>query len=200
MPLAQAAPAKDCHQIAITGELSSGDSFQRNIGSGFVLRLNPEPAGANGEFNGWNIILTPADNPDQDYIYPVSPPLRFNGLQTLGPSYGDDAKTSLGYAHEMHFLLNAADYKHIQPLLTSALWPYSAPNPDRAGPEYVEALEQLTTGLLKLTVASYDLDPANGSIRHMKFRAEFTAPASFAFDLALQSKPITCPASRKWTP
>ena len=129
---------------------------------------------------------------DNDYIYPVNPPLRFNGLETLGPGYGDDVKASLGHPHEMRFLLDAADYDRLWPLVTNALWPSDAPDPEAAADKYFQALKSLTTGYLTITVQNYDVDPTNGSIRSITFVAEFTAPKSFAFDLALKPRPSRC--------
>jgi hypothetical protein len=185
--------ATSCHSIKLTGELQAGDHFERVIGGDLVLRLEPEILGPHGDLHGWQISLAPSHEPDRDYIYPVNPPLRFNGLQTLGPGYGDDTKTSLANPHEMRFLLDRADYDRIWPLLTNALWPYSAPHPDKAGDEYLSALKTLVTGQLKFTVPAYDADPVNGSIRKIEFQAEFTTPTNFELDQALKPKPAMCP-------
>jgi hypothetical protein len=85
-------PMAACHSITLTGELQSGDRFEKVIGGELVFRLEPERLGRDGELHGWRIGLAPLHEPDRDYIYPVNPPLRFNGLQILGPSYGDDTK------------------------------------------------------------------------------------------------------------
>ena len=100
---------------------------------------------------------------NDDYIYPVNPPLRFNGEQILGPSYGDDTKKSLGHPCELFFLLSSDDYDRIMPLATNVLWPYSAPRPENAADEYQTALRALTKGQLSFNVQSYDADPASGS-------------------------------------
>jgi hypothetical protein len=192
---AQTAPSVACHQVVLTGELSAGESFEKAFGGGLVFHLDPDKLGSQGELDGWSISLRPVGAADQDYIYPVSPPLRFNGVQTLGPSYGDNVKASLDHAHEMRFLLSAADYQKIWVFLTNALWPYNAPHPDQAGAEYADALSHLTTGFLKLTVTHYDADANTGSIRRLSFRAELTAPEKFIFDPVLQSRPARCPAS-----
>jgi hypothetical protein len=183
-------PMAACHSITLTGEQQSGDRFEKVIGGELVFRLEPERLGRDGELHGWRISLAPLHEPDRDYIYPVNPPLRFNGLQILGPSYGDDTKTSLAHPHEMRFMLDRADYDRISPLLTNALWPYSAPHPDD---EYVGALETLVMGQLKFTVRAYDADPVNGSIRRIDFQAEFTTPENFGLDQALKPKPAVCP-------
>jgi len=117
----------------LPGELQAGGHFEKVIGGDLVFRLEPEILGPHGDLHGWQISLAPSHESDRDYIFPVNPPLRFNGLQTLGPGYGDDTKTSLAHPHEMFFLLDRADYDRIWPLLTNALWPYSAPEPDKAG-------------------------------------------------------------------
>lgn len=184
-----------CHLIVLSAELSSGDQFEKAIGEGLVFRLNPERLGPKGELDGWAIQLFPAASRDHDYIYPVNPPLRFNGLQTLGPSYGDDTKASLRRAHEMRFLLHAADYDRISALVTYVLWPYSAPNPDKAADDYVSALRALSTGQLKVTVPDWDADPASGSIRHIRVQAEFVVPADFRLDSALKPKAEACMSS-----
>jgi len=185
--------ATSCHSITLTGELKAGDHFEKVIGGELVYRLKPERLGPDGKLHGWRISLVSLHEPDRDYIYPANSPLRFNGLQILGPSYGDDTKMSLAHPHEMRFLLGRADYDRISPLLTNALWPYSAPHPDKADEEYVGALRTLVTGQLKFTVGAYDADPVSGSIRWINFQAEFTTPANFEFDQALKPKPAACP-------
>jgi hypothetical protein len=177
----------------LTGELQAGDHFEKVIGGDLVFRLEPERLGPHGDLHGWQISLAPLHEPDRDYIYPVNPPLSFNGLQTLGPSYGDDTKTSLANPHEMRFLLDRGDYDRIWALLTNALWPYSAPNPDKADDEYLSALQTLVTGQMKFAVPAYDANPVNGSIRRINFQAEFTTPANFELDQALKPKPAACP-------
>jgi hypothetical protein len=183
-----------CRKIELTSELSAGQSFERKISAGLSFHVESAALDAKGRSNGWAIRLTDLADKDDEYIYPVNPPLRFNGLQTLGPGYGNDAKASLSQAHEMRFLLDAADYKRLWPLVTNALWPYSAPRPDTADEEYSGALASMTTGLLKLTVTSYVIEPGTDLIRDIEFRAEFWAPQNFAFDPGLKPLPAECPA------
>ena len=119
---------------------------------------------------------------------------RCTQAESVRPSDGDDTKASLAHAHEMRFLLDRADYDRISPLLTNALWPYSAPRPDKADDEYIGALKALVVGQLKFTVRTYDADPVNGSIRRIKFQAEFRTPGNFEFDPALKPKPAAFPS------
>jgi hypothetical protein len=181
-----------CNSAPVASELLAGQTFERVISSELVFQIRPEKLGPNGQFDGWTIALHSKSSPEDDYIYPVNPPIRFNGLQTLGPAYGEDAKASLGHAHQMNFLLSRKDYNRIQPLLTGALWPYSAPHPDTAGSEYLEGLKHLSMGTADLQVLSYDLLAGTDSIRRVKFRIVFTAPADFKFEPALGAKPSSC--------
>jgi len=59
---------------------------------------------------------------------------------------------------------------------------------------YIGALKALVVGQLKFTVRTYDADPVNGSIRRIKFQAEFRTPGNFEFDPALKPKPAAFPS------
>ncbi len=185
-------PAR-CRVAAFTATVAAGERLEKPIGSGFTFRLEPQHLGPDGGLDGWQMTIVSSRSPTEDYIYPVNPPLRFNGVQTFGASYGDDTKTSLSHPHEVRFLLRAADYDQISPSLTDALWPYSAPRPDAAADEYTTALKKLTTGRLRVTVTSYETTPGTDSLRRMAFRAELTTPATFGFAPELTSRPARCP-------
>jgi len=186
--------AETCHSVSLTAELFAGQGFERMIGGDLVFRFHPEKLGHDGQLDGWSVALSPKSSPRQDYIYPVNPPIRFNGLQTLGVGYGygEDSRASLEYAHKMRFLLNQKDYDRIQPMLTAALWPYNAPHPETAGADYLGALKDLRTGMVELTVLSYELARGTDSIRRIKFRVTVTAPMSFKFASGLRSKLSSC--------
>ena len=106
-------------------------------------------------------------------------PLRFNGVQILGASYVDDAKTSLGRPHEMWFLLNTADYDKMSPAVDHVLWPYSAPHPDKVADEFYGVLKIVQTGWLKFTVLNYDIAPDADSVKRIKFQVDFNVPQNF---------------------
>ena len=181
-----------CNSVSISSELVAGQIFEGAIGGDLVFQIRPEKLGPNGELDGWIVALHSKSSPEDDYIYPVNPPIRFNGLQTLGTAYGEDAKASLGHSRRMRFLLQRKDYERIQPLLNAALWPYSAPRPDTAGSEYLDGIKKLSTGTADLQVLSYDLLPGTDSIRRMKFVVVFTTPVDFKFEPALRPKPSSC--------
>jgi hypothetical protein len=190
--LAEPPGTDSCHSIIVMGELSAGELFEKPINKNFILKFNPQRMGPNGDVNAWGVALVQADGRNRDYIYPVNPPLRFNPLQIIGPAYGEDTKTSLRYPHRMRFLLSKADYDRLWPLVENALWPYNAPDPDKAANQYVKALKSLSTGELNLKILHYQADRATGSIRHISFRAEINVPKSFGFDQVWISKAVSC--------
>jgi hypothetical protein len=165
-----------CQSFVFTGELAAKASFERTIGNGLNFQLKPTRLGAKGELDGWEIYIVRPEAAEQDYIYPVNIPLRFNGVQILGASYNDDAKTSLGHPHEMWFLLSKADYDKLWPAVEHALWPYSAPHPDKTTDEFFEALKAVSTGWLKMSVLSYDIAPDADSVRRIKFQPNLPFP------------------------
>ena len=183
-----------CRSFVFTGELAAKASFERAIGNGLNFQLKPTGLGAKGELDGWEIYIVHPEAAEQDYIYPVNIPLRFNGVQILGASYNDDAKASLGHPHEMWFVLNKADYDKLWPAVEHALWPYSAPHPDKTTGEFFEALKTVSTGWLKMSVLSYDIAPDADSVRRIKFQVEFTVPADFKIAPEMKIKAAVCPA------
>src|SRR5690349_22279223 len=71
--------AETCHSVSLTAELFAGQGFERMIGGDLVFRFHPEKLGHDGQLDGWSVALSPKSSPRQDYIYPVNPPIRFNG-------------------------------------------------------------------------------------------------------------------------
>jgi hypothetical protein len=191
--VAQPPSRPSCKYTSFVGEVSAGQHFARALGSGLTFRLTPTSLAPNGQLTGWQISLGQSKDPGSDYIYPVSPPLRFNGVQILGPNYGIDANESLAYPHEMRFLLNQPDYDRLWPLVKNALWPGDAPRPELAANEYIQAWKAAKTGWLRLTALSYDVDPETESLRRLKFRAEFIVPRHVHLAKDLRSKPAACP-------
>ena len=97
----------------------------------------------------------------------------------------------------MRFLLSASDYERVDPLWKNALWPYSAPDPDKAAGAYIGALESLPLGMLKFKILESDVSP-DDIIRSASFEVEFTAPASFRFDPLLKPHTAVCPPPFKF--
>jgi hypothetical protein len=185
-PSEQPNTSPQCSAIEMVMRIEAGRNYAQSIGNGLTFKIS---AMKDKEW-GWNLSLE--DNMGRDYIYPVNPPLRLNPSQTLGRGYGDSARQSLSHDRNLRFLLDNADYNHLEPLMDNALWPYSAPDPDRALDEYVTALHNLQTGVLKLEILAADIAP-NDSVRSAKFHVEFVAPQAFHFDASLHPHPSACP-------
>ena len=129
--------------------LHAGENFERELGGGLLFRVTSEKQ------PGWFFDIVPAEAVSKDYIYPVNLPLRFNPNQTLGPGYGENAKSSLGYAHEMQFLIYKTDYDQVSSLTENVLWPDKVSDPDRAFGDFASAVHRAKKGRLKVTVSSY---------------------------------------------
>jgi hypothetical protein len=183
-----------CQSFTLASELAAKARFERDIGSGLSFQVKPTGLGAKGELDGWEIYIVRPKEPEKDYIYPVNLPLRFNGVQILGASYNDDARTSLGQPHEMWFLLSKTDYDKMSPALNNALWPYMSPHPDKVADEFFAALKTVKTGWLKFTVLHYELETDADSVKKMKFQIDFTVPNNFKLAAGFPSRPTTCHA------
>ena len=183
--LAQKSGPPQCEVVQIAVSLEQGQAFQQSIG---FLTLKFEPL----KPSGWEFSLV--DSKGDDYVYPVNPPLRFNGSQTLGAGYGDTARASLSHGRELQFLLTRADYANFEPLLDDALWPYQSKDPDHAIERYEDALKRLTTGLLRLSVTHSEISPED-QVLSAHFTITLTAPQSFEFDRNLSPRPTACPSS-----
>jgi hypothetical protein len=182
----QPSTSPQCSAIEMVIRLDAGNSYEQGIGNGLTFKI----VAMKDEEWGW--VLSLEDTARRDYIYPVNPPLRLNPSETLGRGYGDSARQSLSHERNLRFLLDNADYNRLEPLVDHALWPYNAPDPNRALDEYVTALQNLQTGLLKLKVLASDIAP-DDSVRSAKFHVEFVAPQGFRFDASGHPHPSACP-------
>ena len=191
-------PGAACQSVWFSHELSAKEPFEKAIGGGLIFRLFPTGLGPKGELNGWHMEIVSVQGlrndfiSHDDFIYPVNLPLRFNGTQIFGANYNDDTRASLSYPHVVRFLLRRKDFDRLSTPLENALWPYNAPNPDRAGPDYLDLLKTVATGQLVVKVLSYATEPGTDSLRRMRFRAEFTVPQDFQFAPEFKTKRVTC--------
>ncbi|MHB8217148.1 MAG: hypothetical protein ACYDDS_13825 [Candidatus Sulfotelmatobacter sp.] len=181
---AQSSPA--CASIFFKAALNAGEDFERELGSGLLLRVRSQKE------SGWFLDIVPAEANSKDYIYPVNLPLRLNGNQTLGPGYGETIQSSLAHPHEMNFLLSRSDYDRIFNLVENVLWSYQTPDPDKALSDYTNAVDNARKGSLKLTISSYKTDPKTGALTHIKLRGQITTPIDFQFAPRLNPLPGPC--------
>lgn len=81
--------------LEFTGEISGGNSFERDIGHGLIFRLVPSPAGFG---KGWDIEIVPKENPTgrpAEFCAIVTPPYHFYNLRYLNASYGVTARQAV---------------------------------------------------------------------------------------------------------
>jgi hypothetical protein len=194
-PRPTVAEAEDaCRSVRFPVNVAAEQRFEKTIGADLVFRLVPVGGGPKGQLDGWQMSITSPRATDADYIYPVNPPLRFNASQIFGAAYGMTVKESLATARRLRFLLRREDYDRLWPLVTNALWPYSAPRPDRAGDEYATALNTLRLGWLEVVVVSYDAEP-DDSLRRLSLRVEITVPREIALEPGLHPSRTACPSA-----
>jgi hypothetical protein len=183
----QAQGSPTCNFVSFKVALHAGENFERELGGGLLFRVTSEKQ------PGWFFDIVPAEAVSKDYIYPVNLPLRFNPNQTLGPGYGENAKSSLGYAHEMQFLIYKTDYDQVSSLTENVLWPDKVSDPDRAFGDFASAVHRAKKGRLKVTVSSYKTD-ATGALLRIKLRVQITTPLEFQYAPGFYPMPIACPA------
>jgi hypothetical protein len=185
--MTQAQGSPTCNFVSFKVALHAGENFERELGGGLLFRMTSEKQ------PGWFFDIVPAEANSKDYIYPVNLPLRFNPNQTLGPGYGENVKSSLGYAHEMQFLLYKADYDQVSSLIDGVLWPDKVSDPDRALAEFARAARRAKKGRLKVIISSYKTD-GSGALVRIKLRVQMTTPLEFQYAPGFYAMPTACPA------
>src|SRR5437016_936300 len=176
-----------CSAVSLDIALQAGDDYAQRVND-LTFKVKtwlPKSEGA-----GWTFSLEDAGG--HDYIYPVNPPLRFNPSQYLGRAYGESALQSLSWNRELRFLDNKVDYERFWPLVTNALWPYTAPRPDKAAEEYFTELGKIQTGLMRLKIVKSDVTP-DDLVRSAEFAVEVVAPSDIRFDPDLKPYSHECP-------
>lgn len=181
-----------CNAVTLKFSLKAGESFEQRIGD-LTFKVRVDPGWKPG--NGWDFSLE--DAAGHDFIYSANPPLRFNPSQILGPGYSLTTRESLKWNREVWFLLSSSDYERVDPLCIGALWPYKAPDPDKAFDAYISVLKKLRLGLLKLRILESDVSPAD-FVRSATFEVEIIAPSEFRFDPLLAPHPAACPLPFKF--
>jgi hypothetical protein len=175
---AQARPQQHssvCLRASFGGQVNEGQSFSHSLGNGLVLHLDP----LKGDW-GWQLTISPEGSND-DWAYPVNPPLRIGNSEYLGTGYGESAREVLSRAHEIRFPLTNAEYLRMSKLAYVAVW--SDQSKQKSGPDpttaYLDALKTLRTGAVIVSVPDYDKDGPPEKVRWMKFSAVLIAPQGF---------------------
>lgn len=166
----------------LTGEVSRGQEFQKEIGFGLIFRLEPNE-------EGWMIRIVPKAACGEDvgdWASVVNPPYRnYNSLH-VDASYGFTAKEAVENRNprEFSFVVTCEDYNIESHLLHIVLWDYGHSQQERE-----EAMAKLGTsplGKAKFTILDSKVSPAErdiegknyGKIDWLKFRLDITPPAA----------------------
>jgi hypothetical protein len=162
----------------LTGEVSRGQEYQREIGSGLLFRLEPNE-------EGWMIRIVPkATCGEGDWAAVVNAPYRnYNSLH-VDASYGITAKEAVEKMNprEFSFVVSCEDYRTESQRLDVVMWAYS-----HSQQEVDEAMAKLATspvGKGKFTILDSRVSPAEreiggkncGKIDWLKFRLDITPP------------------------
>jgi hypothetical protein len=180
------AVSEQCQCAAFEGRVQGGEAYSHPLGGGLVFHLRPQ------EMNqGWQIVISP-EGSQQDWAYPVNPPLRSANAQAMMSGWGEGVRARLGYPHQVRFLLQKADYERMSQRVSDALWPYSAKDPEHATEAYFDELARVRTGLVEVTALDYDRSGPPESVEWMRFRVVVTVPRDFAADPRLNWRPGAC--------
>jgi len=174
------------HPLTFTAEVSEGQTFRKSIGRGLDLVLTSSQMG--DRFSGWTIEVSPqvkASDPDcTDFVWVVTPPLRFENPRYLDTQYGILAQEAVARSpREFSFVLNCTDFETERKRVEIALWPYSYPQ--KVVDEAMAKLGSSPLGKGRLWIEDYRITPgketADGSnpgvIHWIKFKVEIEFPA-----------------------
>ena len=153
--------------------------------------------------DGWRVQLVPTEpagsvREEEDRIYPVNLPLRFNPWREIGSSYGIRAEEKLQRPILYAFVPDEGSFRRIRDLASDALWPYSARDPVHATEAYLTVLNTLALGTIRFTPIQYRTAESGKSIVEMAFLVEIIAPEQLAF-AAANPRAVPCPP-KPWSP
>jgi hypothetical protein len=188
-----AAQSEQCIQTRFSGYLEGGQPYSRDLGGGLAFRLNPLQQFRTKHKEGWLIQVMPNESSNQDYAYPLNPLLRQANPQWVATAYDFTVRQQLSHEHDVRFILDPAEYKRIDKLTTDALWPYYAPNPDKAAEIYLNAIEQARSGLIRFVPMSFDTSTDGSSVHWMNFNIFVTVPSDFQLAPDLNAVSTECP-------
>ena len=146
-------PQLDCVAIKSPSKLSAGSTFSKRIQHGLEFRLS----------KNWEISVRPVGEPEPDYLWLVSPPLRTAPHRMFGPGYGFTAAQSAQLNRSLRFVLNQPDYDAAMEAIELH---------DAA--ETLKRLDVLGRGTLVLYVDKFELD--GNAFKWISFHGEACVP------------------------
>jgi hypothetical protein len=160
-----------------TGEVTRGQRFEKNVGSGLVFRLEPDAV----DDSGWSIRLAPASEPSpasMDCIGSVSEPLHGSNKLSIDPSSVSIVNGRTYWFpdfREFYFVTNPLDCKSAWDLANAAYYPSKLTAQERE--QASEKLFHIRTGHGSFKILDSRVNvPAGekkpGAIEWLKFEVE----------------------------
>jgi hypothetical protein len=153
-------PESECVQFG-EKRLRTGSSFTYSLPLGLEFRLAAVGA-------AWRIAVGPRDDPDADFLAPVSPPFRASPHLVIGAAYGVPAQDSVRVTpRQLRFVSNRRDAQQARDIASAALV---------GDLQRLKNLDTLAVG--RLTLRILDADADEEVVKWVAFVGEACLPAS----------------------
>lgn len=176
--MVQQAVAQTSPEVKFAGEVSYGETFEREFGSGLLFRLS---ANRVPQTPGWTIEVRPKNEtrPEVELVWVATPPYRFFNPRYLDISYGYSARETVAMNERaFSFVRDPRDYDRAEEAVRTLLWPYTFSEEQLKRAE--ETLKQVPTcqGVLRIVDHRLGPDPqASERIEWLKFEVELCGPS-----------------------
>lgn len=168
-----------CPRVELTGEVSKGSGFEREVGKEFVFRLKFTA----NDPTGWEIEVYPQGDrtPEHELSGVVTTPYRsWNGRYII-PGWGMSARQVVAADHEFQFLAKPEELDHVDALRKAYLWPYtySTDEIEKTTAELYRVLEggdsriAVCTGRLTVVASRVSDSDEGGAVEWLKFKVHF---------------------------
>ncbi len=171
-------PTPACRETVVSGRVERGQAFEAALGTDLMFRLAPETHPENPP--GWTIQISPAAEPQADYLMVATPPYRFSNPRYVSTAYGITVAAALSWTpREFAFVAESADFDTARDAIGVLLWPGNHSQAEVAAEP--QALDRLTTypGALRIeggAASPPEATVAGSAISWMAFTAELCVP------------------------
>jgi hypothetical protein len=169
---------QDITTYDFSGMVQTGETFSKPLSPDLAFLLNPNPY-------GWTMTIEDADQ--NDMIYPVTPPYRFNSLQSFDGSYGAKLVPDETRPFQFIYGLKKGEYETVQTHLNNILWPMAKDDQE----DGLEALDHYPQGKGRIYIEDFKTtQPPPGTkdgtetVNMLKFKVHLEAPKGYFFKIA----------------
>jgi len=93
----QAAPAKNCQRVVLSGEVKAGREWKQAFGRGWIFRVLPIQAGKE-DYTGWDLVVDREEGAGYpDALLLATPPYRSVNEHEVGTTFGLRAQDAVGW-------------------------------------------------------------------------------------------------------